>query len=80
MNCSCTQVKRSSRASPLCTRFSSGQTMAGLVFCTMIAVTGGPFLRASASPVRIAPRRDWSSSRTEGSMSSEASIRFFLSG
>ena len=57
-NCSWTQVKRSSRANPLCTSSSSGQTIAGLVFWISSAVTGGPFFNASRSPVRIGPSRD----------------------
>jgi hypothetical protein len=38
------------------------------------AVTGGPPRSASWSPVRIAPMRDWSSMRIEGSRASLPSI------
>ena len=79
-NCSCTQVNRSSRAKPLCTSSSSGQTIAGLVFWISSAVTGGPPFSAAGSPVRIGPRRDWSSSRSEGSTMSRPSISVFLIG
>ena len=74
MNCSCTQTNRSSRAKPRFTLFWSGATDTGLVFWISIAVTGGPPCSASASPVRIAPMRDWSSMRTERSQTSRPSI------
>ena len=79
-NCSCTQVNRSSRAKPLCTSSSSGQTIAGLVFWISMPVTGGPFFSASRSPVRIGPSRDWSRSRIDVSTMSMPSISVLLIG
>ncbi len=52
----------------------SGATFTGLVFWMIIAVTGGPPSSASRSPQRIAPIRDWSSSRVAGSAMSSPSI------
>ena len=63
MNCSCTTVNRSWRAKPCRTSACSGATVIGLVFWISIAFTGGPFFSAAASPVRIRPIFDWSSSR-----------------
>ena len=74
MNCSCTHMNKSSRAKPRFTLFWSGATETGLVFWISIAVTGGPPQSASASPARIGPMRDWSSTRTAGSHNSGASI------
>ena len=57
-NCSCTHRNRSSRAMPWRTVSDSGATAIGLVFCTSVAVTGGPAPRSRGSPVRMAPMRD----------------------
>ena len=58
MNCSCTQTNRSSRAKPAFTLRCSGATCTGLVFWMKSAVTGGPSLRSSGSPVSTGPMRD----------------------
>ncbi len=74
MNCSWTQTNRSSRAKPRFTRSCSGATDTGLVFWISIAVTGGPWRRASGSPVRTRPICDWSSIRVPGRAASSPSI------
>jgi len=56
-----------------------GATASGLVFWMSIALTGGPFFNASASPVRMAPTRDWSRRRTRESRTSSPSIMVFFS-
>ena len=66
MNCSCTQVNRSSRAKPRFTLSCSGATDTGLVFWISSAVTGMSLISASFSPTRIGPMRDWSSRRIDG--------------
>jgi hypothetical protein len=70
MNCSCTTRNRSSRASPARVLAWSGVTEAGLVFCTIIAITGGPPLSALASPVSTGPISDMSSARVSARLRS----------
>ena len=72
MNCSCTQMNRSSRAKPRFTSFWSGATDTGLVFWMISAVDRRPAAERIAVAVRIAPMRDWSSMRTLGSQHIEA--------
>ena len=74
MNCSCTQTNRSSRAKPAFTLRCSGATCTGFMFWMNSAVTGGPPLMSSGSPVSTGPMRDWSSMRTLGSATSRPSI------
>ena len=57
MNCSCTHTNRSSRAKPAFTLRCSGATCTGFMFWMNSAVTGGPPLRSSGSPVRTGPMR-----------------------